>query len=129
VAYNPYPRLPIGPLRDLLGITRALYRASRAEEPPDATRLEALDSIGRALGAALREARGHPGTVPYQEAWAATERAVTALQGLVDNSMRVGLVIRVTAGCIARARQTVGGSGDVIFAWRGDASLVRKPPP
>lgn len=37
--YNPSPSLPVGPLRDLYGgITRALYRAARAENPPDNSR-------------------------------------------------------------------------------------------
>lgn len=128
MAYNPYPRLPIGPLRDLYGITRALYRASRAASPPDATRLAALDSIGKSLRAALREAGGHPATIPYQEAWAAAQRAVTKLQSLVDESALVAPVIRATAECIARACQTASASGEVVSVWQGDPSLASKPP-
>ena len=113
MTYNPYPRLPIGPLRDLCGITRALYRAARAEVPPDASRLAALESIGSALRGALQQASGHPGTIPYQDAWEATEHAIAALQGLVGEAMVVRALIDVTA-CLSRARQTVGASGVTV---------------
>ncbi len=39
VNWNPYPRLPIGAVRDLLSITRVLYHVCKAEDPTDASRL------------------------------------------------------------------------------------------
>jgi hypothetical protein len=120
VAYNPYPRLPLGPLSDLYGMTRALYRASRAANPPlEASRLEALEALGRELQVALRVAPGHPGTIAYQQAWTAVERVTLALQGFVDGATRLAPLIEATVECIARARSTSGAGGAAASTWRG----------
>jgi hypothetical protein len=108
VNWNPYRPLPIGALRDLFGVTRPLYRACRAENPPEPTRLQALELIGRDLKATLRAAGEHPGTIAHLEAWEAAERATRALQQLVGESTPLAPVIAVTAACISRGRQTLG---------------------
>jgi hypothetical protein len=48
-------------VRDLLGITRALYRTTLVDEPRDVGRLQALEEIGTTLRAVLRAAHAHPG--------------------------------------------------------------------
>lgn len=101
MTWNPYPPLPIAAVRDLLGITRALYRATLAADPHDG-RLAALANIGKSLRAVLGAARAHPGTNDHLEAWAAAERATKALTELVGESMRLGPVIATTARCISR---------------------------
>jgi hypothetical protein len=47
---EPFPREAV---RDLLGITRALYRAAASESHPDRTRLEKLTEIGKQYRLAL----------------------------------------------------------------------------
>lgn len=88
-------------MRDLLGITRALYRTAVAADPQDA-RLSVLTDIGRSLRAVLNAARAHPGTNDHLEAWAEAERATKALTEFVDESMQLGPVIASTARCISR---------------------------
>ena len=73
VTWNPSP-LSSGALRDLLGITRALYRAATDEEPRDASRLAALEELGRTLQAVLQASRTHSGTIVHGRARAAAER-------------------------------------------------------
>jgi hypothetical protein len=102
VTWNPYPPLPLEPLRDLLGITRALYRATRRATPQDAGRLQALEDIGMTLRAVLRASSAHPGTIDHLNAWAAAERATQALEELVDDSMPLGPLIASTARRISR---------------------------
>jgi hypothetical protein len=101
VTWNPYPRLPLGAVRDLLVITRALYRALLAANPNDA-RLLALTDIGNILKSVLAAARAHPGTSDHLSAWAAAEQASRALCALVDESIQLGPVIAATARRISR---------------------------
>jgi len=91
-AWNPYPKLPVGALRDLLGITRAFYRAAHEAEPRDEQLLEALADVGKSLQAALVGARATPGTIQHGNAWAAAERASQALSGLVGGQPLAPLV-------------------------------------
>ena len=86
MTWNPSP-LSSGALRDLLGITRALYRAATDEEPRDASRLAALEELGRTLQAVLRASRTHPGTIVHDQPRAAPERATRALLEFVGESM------------------------------------------
>src|SRR5688572_23894110 len=83
--WNPYPPLPREAVRDLLGIVRAMYRATIARDPRDVVRLQTLTEIGRDFRAALAGAKGHPGTLPYQYAWEAAERATRRLGELVGD--------------------------------------------
>jgi len=102
VTWDPYPPLPIGALRDLLGITRALYRTTLVEDPRDASRLRALADIGRTLRAVLRAAHAQPGTIDHLNAWGAAERATRALGELVGESTPLAPVIAATARRISR---------------------------
>ena len=102
VIWDPYPPLPLGAVRDLLGITRALYRTIAVNDPRDISRLRALEEIGRTFRAVLRAARAHPGTVDHLNAWGAAERATKALGELVEGSMPVAAVVAATARRIAR---------------------------
>jgi hypothetical protein len=95
--WKPYPPLPRETVRDLLGITRALYRATLANDPRDVVRLQALVDIGNGFREALKKATGHPGTIPYQEGWAAANRATKALCALVDESTSLAPLLKATA--------------------------------
>jgi hypothetical protein len=100
--WQPYPPLPRETVRDLLGITRALYRAT---DPRDVVRLQALTEIGRDFRNALRESRGkHPGTLPHIEAWVAANRATRALGELVaaDESQPLAPIVRAVVAKMAR---------------------------
>jgi hypothetical protein len=108
VTWNPYPPLPLGALRDLLGITRALYRATVANDPRDVVRLQELEDIGKTLQAVLRAGRAHPGTIAHLEAWEAAERATKALGALVAQSMELAPLVEATARRVSRGRQTMG---------------------
>lgn len=88
-------------MRDLLVITRALYRAMFAANPNDA-RLLALADIGNILKSVLAAAHAHPGTSDHLSAWGAAEQASRALCALVDESMRLGPVIAATTRRIVR---------------------------
>ncbi|HKO92833.1 MAG TPA: hypothetical protein VJU61_16875 [Polyangiaceae bacterium] len=103
MAWNPYPPLPLGAVRDLLGITRALYRAALDDEPRDAARLEALEEIGRTLQSVLKEPRSHPGTIAAQNARAAAERATARLRELVGEGQLLAPLLAATAKRLARA--------------------------
>jgi hypothetical protein len=102
VTWDPYPPLPVGAVRDLLGISRALYRATQAEDPHDVGRLQALEEIGSTLRTVLRAAPAHPGTLDYFNAWAAAERAAEALGQFVGDAMPLGPVIAATARRLSR---------------------------
>lgn len=102
MTWDPYPPLPIGALRDLLGITRALYRTTVLESPRDVARLHALEEIGRTLRAVIRARHEHPGTVGHLNAWGAAERATQALGDLVGESTPLAPVIAAAARCISR---------------------------
>ncbi len=98
--------MPLGAVRDLLGITRALYRAALAEDPRDVDRLQALADIGRTLRAVLRAGSAYPGTITHLQAWAAAERATKALGELVEESMGLAPIIAATARRISRGRRS-----------------------
>jgi hypothetical protein len=102
VSWNPYPTLPTGGLRDLLGITRAMYRLALAEEPHDVARLQALAEIGRGLRSALKGAHSHPGTIAHQTAWATADHALKALRELVSDSPPLAALVAATARLFVR---------------------------
>jgi hypothetical protein len=107
VTWNPYPRVPFEAVRDLLGITRALYRITRIDDPRDAERLRALEDVGRTLREVLAAATTHPGTIAHQNAWTSAERATKALGELVASTPLAPLVA-ATGLRIARPRRTMG---------------------
>lgn len=87
MTWNPYPPLPLGAVRDLLGLTRGLYRATLADEPRDISRLESLEKVGKTLRAVLGAARAYPGTNDHLDAWAAAERATRELAAAAGASL------------------------------------------
>lgn len=87
MAWNPYPPLPVEALRDLLGITRALYRAGRDDAPGDLERLRKLERVGKTLRAVLQASGAAPGTSTHVEAWAAAERAVRELREVAAEAL------------------------------------------
>ena len=106
--WNPYPPLPLCAVRDLLGITRAMYRATVLDDPRNVCRLQVLEDIGRTLRAVLA-AHGTPrGTIAHLEAWAAAERATQALGELVGESLKLAPLVAATARRVSRGRQTMG---------------------
>lgn len=103
--------LPRGIVRDLLGITRALYRAELALPPPraDRLRLERLTEIGQQLRRALELSRGQPDTMGHRAAWSWAEQATRALGEFVGDEMKLGEVLRASVVKLmtpAPARQT-----------------------
>jgi hypothetical protein len=99
MAANPRERLPRECVRDLLGITRALYRAELALPPPraDALRLDRLEEIGRMYRDALELSRGEPDTMGHRAAWGWAEKATAALCEFVGDEMRVAPVVKAAA--------------------------------
>ena len=63
--WEPYVRLPKGVVRDLLAVTRMLYRQTVEQDPRDVVRLQALTDIGKAYHKALRLCANpeHRGTI------------------------------------------------------------------
>ena len=92
--------LPRGIVRDLLGITRALYRAELALPPPraDRLRLERLTEIGQQLRRALELSRGEPDTKGHRAAWSGAEQPTRALGEFVGEELRLGEVLRASVG-------------------------------
>jgi hypothetical protein len=91
--------LPRGVVRDLLGITRALYRAELALPPPrsDRLRLDRLEEIGKYFRRALDLSGGKPDTMGHRAAWNWAERATQALGEFVGDDLRLGEVLRASA--------------------------------
>jgi hypothetical protein len=75
---------PFEPVRDLIGILRALYAADKARGA-GARRLEMIAHVASELRRATDLAVDYaPGTLGHAAAWERAERAVTGLGGLVD---------------------------------------------
>jgi hypothetical protein len=101
--WQPYPPLPRETVRDLLGITRALYRATLASDPRDVVRLQALADIGKDFRNALADSRGsYPGTLKHIEAWVAAERAMKALGALIGEDVLLAPIVRAVADRVRR---------------------------
>lgn len=93
---------PFEPVRDLLGITRALYRAADGEPRRQAE----LQRIGLGLREALELARrSGEGTLGRRAAWTKAERATKALGALVADGCAVEPLVQATAICLARGRR------------------------
>jgi hypothetical protein len=96
--------LPRGVVRDLLGITRALYRAELALPPPraDRQRLDQLEEVGRMFRRALELSRHEPDTMGHRAAWSWAEKATAALGVYVGEDLRLGPVLRASAAKLGR---------------------------
>jgi hypothetical protein len=102
VRHPKTPLLPIETVRDLLGITRALYLAWNAEGPAARERLRQLTVIGRDLREALQLARSGHGTLGYSAAWDKAERATKALGELVDEYVPMRPAVTAAAARVRR---------------------------
>ena len=90
---------PLGAVSDLLGITRALYRASA----DDAARRERLEAIGQQLKQALDLARkSGPGTLGRRAAWNWAEQGTAALGELVADGSTIEPLVRAAAAQVKR---------------------------
>lgn len=97
---DPFPREAV---RDLLGITRALYRAERAVERPDPRRLETLTEIGKQYRLALDLGnRCDPDTIGGRAARMWAERATATLGEVVVESTLVASAVEATAAQMRR---------------------------
>lgn len=95
--HGAFPRETV---RDLLGITRALYRAELAARPPhaDPRRIEHLEAIGKQLRLALDLAtRCGPGPLGRRAAWSHAEPATAALGEYVSGALLLDDAVRATA--------------------------------
>lgn len=90
---------PFGAVSDLLGITRALYRASAG----DAARRERLEVIGQQLKQALELAKkSGAGTLGRRAAWNWAEQGTAALGELVADGSTIAPLVRAAAAQVKR---------------------------
>ena len=94
-------QLPLAVIRDLLGITRALYRAELAASPRDSRKLEALVQIGQELRLALDMGRNTPGSMGSVAAWSWAEQATFKLAEIVAD-MAVAPAVRASVARMKR---------------------------
>jgi hypothetical protein len=85
-------------VRDLLGITRALYRAELSKPIADRARIERLLQIGQQYRQALQMgARYAPDTMAGRAALGWAETATAALGDLVADSLELAPAVAATA--------------------------------
>jgi hypothetical protein len=90
-------------VRDLLGITRALYRAELAADLPLVeTRCARLQEIGKQYRLALQLAESGAGTMGSRAAWTWAEKATAALGEVVASSAELALMVRASAVKLSR---------------------------
>lgn len=95
---DPSSPLPLGVVRDLLGIARALYRAELGRPDAHPDKLEALVAIGQDLRLALELGeRSAPGTLGSRAARNRAERATDALGSIVADEVALAPVVAATA--------------------------------
>jgi hypothetical protein len=101
----PLP-LPRDEVRDLLAITRALYRAElrRTSPGPDPARLDRLAEIGSWFRRALALAKSAPDTLRARAAWEWAEKATAALGEIVTEDVRLAPAVRATSLPLGRDR-------------------------
>ena len=93
---------PFEAVRDLLGITRALYRAER-DGPGDPVRLQELVEIGEAYRTALNLARrGGERSLGTSAAWNWATLATERLCALVGDETKAGPMVLAAAGRVRR---------------------------
>ena len=94
---------PSGVVRDLLGVTRALYRAERdADLPESLERLRRLEEAGKAYRQALDLGRCEPGTMGCRAAWSWAEKATAILCEVVGDQGELSNVVSVSALALRR---------------------------
>jgi hypothetical protein len=92
---------PLEVARDLVAITRALYRAELAASPPNRRNVEALEQIGQELNLAIDLGKNSAGSLGCRAAWVWAEQATTKLGELVSN-MQVLPAVRATVARMKR---------------------------
>jgi len=98
---------PTEAVRDLLGITRALYRAELALPPPkaDKARVDRLEKIGKQYRQALDlGTKCEPDTMGGRAAVSWAEKATAGLGEFVGEEMLVGPMVRATVARMRGAR-------------------------
>jgi hypothetical protein len=98
----PFPREAV---RDLLGITRALYRGEVAKPNPDRAHVERLLQIGQLYRTALEMARYAPDTIGGRAARAKAERATLQLGEYVADAELIAPAVAATAAQLSRRRR------------------------
>ena len=94
--------LPLEAVRDLLGITRALFAARKHDHAP-AAELEELKAIGSALSRAIELARKtEPNTVGHRAAWDKAEMATERLMRVVSATMTAGPLVEAAVVRVRR---------------------------
>lgn len=92
-------------VRDLLGITRVLFRAERSKPSPDPSRLVRLEDIGRRYRRALdMGARFPPDTLGGRSAYDAAVTATEDLGRYVADTEPVAMAVAATAARLRRRR-------------------------
>jgi hypothetical protein len=94
-------RLPLSVIRDLLGITRALYRAELEAAPRDRRTLEALEQIGQELKLALDMGKHQPGSMAAVAAWNWAEQATFKL-GEIVRDMPIAPAVKASVARMKR---------------------------
>jgi hypothetical protein len=91
--------LPRGVVRDLLGITRALYRAELTGAPDalQRARLARLEEIGKMFRSALELSKVEPDTIGHRAAWGWAEQGAAALGDFVGENLPVAPAVRAAA--------------------------------
>jgi len=100
---DPFPREAV---RDLLGITRALYRAGRAKESPDPSRMARLLEVGKQYRLTLDlGVKYEPDTMAGRAAKSWAEKATAALGAFLEEfDDAVAPAVKATAERLRRGR-------------------------
>jgi hypothetical protein len=95
--------LPLEVVRDLLGITRAWYRAAKADMGAGKRLINELEVIGKLFRAALDLARKtQPDTLGHRAAWARAEEATDRLMRLITIETRVWPIVEAAVVRVRR---------------------------
>lgn len=105
---DPFPRQTV---QDLLGITRALYRAEgHADLPLVEERCLKLTEIGTQYQLALKLAKSGPGTADLRTAMRRVAQATAALEEFVANTTDLGFLVSTTAARLRLPAQRLRAS-------------------
>lgn len=92
---RPFPKTLV---RDLLGLTRLLYRAEQDVDVPEGYgRLGRLEEAGRAFREALETARSRPGA---PAAWRSVETGLAILVEVVRSQPELREMVRISAAAV-----------------------------
>lgn len=98
---EPRP-FPTALVRDLLGLTRLLYRAEQAADMPGSyERLARLEKAGRAFREAIELARrsGANKSAP-RSAWGRAEKGALALRAIVGGEPELSELVRISTATL-----------------------------